>query len=245
MITVSNRASSRAVLWEVLAPVVRWPLRSPMRFVGSIAAMCLAVLMISGGSEEPSQSGTDDAAATTAGREPAGAPLLGPVGVAPQQLPLPIGALEQAETPSDPLMDEPGDPVADDPGDPSTDEPGPAKAPSVATDRARAFMKAWANPDLSAKKWRAGVAPFADPVLAEGFAKTDPNNVPASKVNGIKPLEVTDQSIVYRVGTDAGDMRLVMTSDGITWWVSELTPGRDLTAPHSHDEDSHDDGVEG
>lgn len=40
----SNRIGTGGVLWEVVAPVVRWPLWSPVRFFATLAALFLALV---------------------------------------------------------------------------------------------------------------------------------------------------------------------------------------------------------
>lgn len=62
------RPSTRGVLWEVIAPVVRWPLRSPARLIGTIVAgivlMC-AVGRLDGGQDTAPEPATSSTSSTS------------------------------------------------------------------------------------------------------------------------------------------------------------------------------------
>ena len=182
-------------MWsEILRPILRWPLRSPLRLLASVAA---ALVLIFGlGSLNRQDDDTRPAAQTTSSTQtrPQGA---GPSG--------------QSTAGGASLLDE--------------DEEEAPEPPAIAAQRAAAFLTAWARPAIPAEQWRADLAPFADPLLAQGLALTDPVNVPASRVEDSgKLVRAATRSALYDFATDAGTVRVTMTSDGIAWWVSEVTP---------------------
>jgi hypothetical protein len=62
--------TTRGLLWEMVAPAVRWPLRSPMRFFGSLFTVLLLLALVSRLSASPStptDAGVGEATPTSAG----------------------------------------------------------------------------------------------------------------------------------------------------------------------------------
>lgn len=98
-----------------------------------------------------------------------------------------------------------------------------------AADRAVAFMRAFARPDLSAEEWHAGIAGFMSDQGAEMFAYVDPANVPASQVTGepeVLEEESTGTLAQLHVPTDAGTYLVTLTrvNQGDQWLVEYADP---------------------
>ena len=101
-------------------------------------------------------------------------------------------------------------------------------AAAEAGDRAVAFLRAFARPDLPAEDWHAGLTGFMTPEAAELFAYVDPANVPATQVTGT-PAVSPGGSVylaVVQVPTDAGTYRVTLTrtAAGQPWLVTYADP---------------------
>lgn len=183
-------------MWsEILRPILRWPLRSPLRLLASIAAVLVLIFGLGslnrqGGNTRPIAQATATTDEQSGADQPSGQDSGGGA-----------GGLDEDE------------------------EEAAPEPPAIAVQRAAAFLTAWARPTVPADQWRADLAPFVDPLLAQGLALTDPVNVPASRVVDAGTLvRSATRSALYDFATDAGTVQVTMTSDGITWWVSEVTP---------------------
>jgi len=87
------------------------------------------------------------------------------------------------------------------------------------------FTRAWADHTKAQAVWLAQVRRYADPEYADGLSKTDPRNVPATKVTGAPhPVAVYAFSASIEVPTDAGTMVVALISDGHAWRVTSILP---------------------
>ena len=104
-----------------------------------------------------------------------------------------------------------------------TDGPAPAAALTAAA----VFAAAWARPDLDQATWYGTVGPLAIPGFAAKLATVDPQRVPASSVTGPPSAEsATTTTIVARVPTDAGLLRVTCRDVDGHWLVTDLDLSR-------------------
>ncbi|MCK6210559.1 hypothetical protein KZX45_08385 [Georgenia sp. EYE_87] len=174
---------------------------TPRRTVGIVAAVA-AILTAAG------------CAATPAEPQPAAAPA------APSSAPA-TSSSRPTDEPMEELTGHEQDPI----GPPPTwDE----TAAEEAADRAVAFMRAFARPDLTAQEWHAGIAGLMTTTGVETFAYVDPAAVPATTVtDGGEVLDTGSASLAeVRVGTDAGPYLVTLTRTGATdpWLVEYADP---------------------
>ena len=222
-----SRRQTQGVLWDVVAPWVRWPLYSPRRLFGVVAALVLAIVLWQALSE--ASTGTESSSTST------GVPAAAPGGssttpsatdpaVSPSAVTSPAGAL--ATRPVSP---------APEPTGPATGTPGPAvpAVPSGAQEAASGFVTAWARPSVPAQQWLAGVQGYLAPELERSMSYTDPTRIPASKVIGAARMvhllpDATGAS--FEVPTDAGAMRVEVVLVEGRWLASDVAPAA-VTAP--------------
>lgn len=104
-------------------------------------------------------------------------------------------------------------------------------AAADAQERAVAFMRAFARPDLPAEEWFQGISGLMTDNGAQLFAHVDPVNVPASEVTGQgQVLENVSPSLAeVHVETDAGVYLVTLSrvSDGDPWLVEYADPVQD------------------
>lgn len=200
-----SRPTSRGILWEVLAPVVRWPLYSPARLLTVLAVVAAVVLVlprVAGPGEGPPAASPAASATASPGSSPG------------DQRDSPDGPSPSTTTPA--------------PGG-SSSPPGP-DLPAAATTAATTFLTSWARPAVPQRSWYAALAPLATPDLAQGLAVTDPRNVPATRVTGpLEPEEVSPNltaptSVVFVAATDAGAVAVTVTLTGSAWLVAHVAP---------------------
>lgn len=200
----STLRSSRSILWEVAAPVVRWPMRSPVRLGGTLAALLVVLWIFShvGGGQ-----GSASAASTSVSLSTSMASATSPV-----------AASSTSVSPS---------------GSASTPAPGPTAATggpvsvSLAQTRMTAFMEAWvATKGKTAAQWRKGMERYEDEALRAGMRYASPSRVPAHKLTGQVKTSIVQggQGATGLVPTDAGTMFVSAVSDGSTWWVVDVEP---------------------
>jgi hypothetical protein len=151
-------------MWEVLAPIVRWPLYSPARFIAVVVVALAAVFVVG----EVNDDASPPAAAVSA------SPTANPEDASPSSSTTSTDAVSEDSAATDELSVDPAD---DDPS-------------AAAADAAAAFVAAWARPDLEAKAWAAGVRPLATSELwSTGLKLTDPSSTPEVTVRG-EPRQV-------------------------------------------------------
>lgn len=199
-------------MWHIFGPIARWPLHSPLRLLGVVAA-AIAVIMILGavnnrGSGPDPVGGSTPTATLTQGVE-----------VEPAPTPVPTAAPTDAADGTDAGGGSMGGTDVFS-GDPATGSPVLAAQQAAAE-----FVAAWARPDLDAPSWQAGLAPHATPELLAVLADTDPANVPAVTVSG-QPVEVATnaEAGVFDVPTTGDFVRVhVQLVDG-TWRATDIEP---------------------
>jgi hypothetical protein len=203
-------------MWELLAPIVRWPLYSPTRFVTVVLVTLVGVFLvgqINGDHDEATgRAGPEHPASRDFGEPPTSA--TSPATTVPYPSPASVGALSRDDqgTNTDALS---VDPAADDPS-------------AAAADAAAAFVAAWARPDLDAKAWAAGVRPLAtDELWTSGLSQTDPSRAPQVTVRG-EPRQVAmnAEEGVFDVPTTGAWVRVhvSLAAGDDAWLVSSVEP---------------------
>ncbi len=87
------------------------------------------------------------------------------------------------------------------------------------------YVRLWARPTLDPKAWHSGVQPMATPTYAQLLAHTDPTRVPAHAVTGSPLLVSADTTtVVADVPTDAGLIRVTVTSTSGRWLIDDARP---------------------
>jgi hypothetical protein len=193
-------------MWEVLAPIVRWPLYSPARFAAVVIGALVAVLIAG---EINDGSGPH---ATTS--RPAPSIVVPQHSTPPPSTGSATASSGDASAATEQLSVDPAD------GNPS----------AAAADTAAAFVAAWARPDLDADEWTAGVRPLVTTELwSTGLSMTDPASTPAVTVRG-EPRQVgmNAEEAVFDVPTSGARVRIHLTrgADEGAWLVSGVEPVR-------------------
>ena len=146
----SRRTATSGLLWEALAPAVRWPLHSPRRLAALLAALIALVWVIVAvrGSAAADPASTSPATSSSAASTspPATSSASGPVASGPSSTGAPIP------------------PTA-------TSSPSPGEV-------AVRFVTVWARPELPVEAWQADVIPLATPTFAAQLRTVLPANVP-------------------------------------------------------------------
>lgn len=191
-------------MWDVLAPIVRWPLYSPRRFIGVVIVAFVTVFMLG--------EINDGSRADVAAPGPA-SPSVVPARPSPPASAMPAAvASGDASAATDALSVDPAD------EDPS----------AAAADSAAAFVAAWARPDLDADAWAAGVRPLVTTDLwSTGLNMTVPSSTPAVTVRG-EPRQVAmnPEGAVLDVPTTGPWVRVHVVhvpAEG-KWLVSDVEP---------------------
>ncbi|MBO3102215.1 hypothetical protein [Cellulomonas fengjieae] len=190
-------------MWEAIAPIIRWPLYSPRRFVAVVIAALIGVFVIGEINDEPSEPTSTPGAASLVTSTGAASP--------------PPSATPTSTVPSDAS---------------ATDElsvdPAEHDRSAAAADAAAAFVAAWARPDLDTKAWAVGVRPLATSELwTTGLSLTDPSRTPEVTVRG-EPRQVAmnAEEGVLDVPTTGPWVRVhvVPGPSGDRWLVSRVEP---------------------
>lgn len=212
-------------MWELIAPILRWPLYSPRRLI-SIVVLVVAAVVVAG------ELNGDDTAPAVADEAPveSASPNTDNTQSEADSTSTPSPSTQQeitwpdtSPTPQDDA--EPGDEAGHTDalsGDPAADNPSLAAA-----DAATAFVAAWARPDLERAAWEAGVRPLVTPELwAAGLGDTDPANTPEVTVAG-EPVQVAinAEEGVFDVPTTGPWVRVhVALTDDSTWLAARVEP---------------------
>lgn len=191
--------SNKAVLWDVLAPVVRWPLRSRTRAALVAVAVVAVVVMGTRLSATGSTDGSE-AAAT------------------PSQTSSESSAAESSATPPETDSSSTSDEAEEEDG------ATPTTAPRKALDLGRMFGEAWGNTKgVTADQWRSRLIPLADPYLAQNLAAMYPGS--PSTVKSVKSTTWDETGGVVTVETSSGSLDLELVTDHEGYLVSIITPG--------------------
>ena len=216
-----NRRQTHGVLWDVVAPWVRWPLHSPRRLLTVLAALVLAITLwhavaeaASGPTSPTGPGGVQPTAAASSAADLPASPTAGSDAGPPPASTVPSDAPNAA--PAETAGSAPGSPVSAVPPVP----PGSGEA-------ARGFVTAWAHPDLPAEEWLAGVRGYLTPELERAMSYTDPAAIPSKQVIG--PAEMVQAqpdgaAASFDVPTDAGPVRVDLALLQGRWLVTDIVP---------------------
>ncbi|WP_285690004.1 hypothetical protein [Actinoplanes sp. NBRC 103695] len=87
------------------------------------------------------------------------------------------------------------------------------------------YVRLWARPTLGDTAWRNALQPIVTPAYARQLAATDPAQIPAHAVTGSPRLVSADTDVVVAdVRTDAGLIRVTVTSTGGRWLIDNASP---------------------
>lgn len=216
----SRRMSNRGVLWEVVAPVARWPLYSPLR-LGALVGVLLVALMLLGRVNGGGGAPLTAAVPSTSPAQPAAA----------TGTPEPEQGSSTSTTPSSSTPEVPTEQVAP---PPVTGKAAQSLTAPEAKDVGNRFMRAWVDKGKPADEWRKALRPLVAPSLADQYAGVTPEAVPARRVTG--PVQVVSASeegdvVELRAPTDAGPVRLGVSSDRAGRWVVVTVEPADEPAP--------------
>ncbi len=202
-----SRVTSRGILWEVLAPVIRWPLRSPARLATVVGAVFLVLVLsarLGSGdtpmSPDPSQSPSTSGSSTLVQSSPS-----------------------SSAVPSSTVV---GTPVA-------SPTAAAVALPPAASAAATSFLTAWARPNVAQADWFAALKPLSTPDLGAGLARTDPRNVPVLTVTGdfeareVSPNLAAPTRAVLVADTTTGLIAVTVVLQGKAWLVQQIAPYED------------------
>ena len=218
-----NGAQTRGVLWDVIAPWVRWPVHSPRRLFTVLAGNVILVVLwhvapeaapttessatatpaVSSASAAPSPSATagqapvvSPCAQVTSGGHPDTSSSVAASGL--------TGATMAADGgPTDPIL------------------------PAGSAEAAQAFVTAWARPELPAGQWLAGVRGYLAPELERSMSYTDPSQIDATKVTGpARMIRVLPDGTAasFEVPTDAGATLVELALVKGRWLATDIVP---------------------
>lgn len=217
-----SKTSSRGVLWEVIAPVVRWPLHSPLRLVlvivGALTAMCLLGAIGDIGDEEADQ--TSSSSTSSSSTSSTSSASTSPTS--------PSSSSSSSSSTSEPRTDH-------DHGSESTEElrarakaaaPAVKVASSLADDLEK-YRKA------SKAVWWKKVQPSLSKNGEKQLRSKSPSGVGFTKVTGKPRLLVTEVDMGPRyvnvgVPTDKGTYLFLVERTGKSWGVASVSK---LTGP--------------
>lgn len=202
---MARRAPHSGVVWQVVAPWVRWPLASPRRLGGVLlgaVAVIIALSMVNGhgqsGSASPARgvSAVDEIASAPSGTTPT-AGLTTSAGL--------TQATQQA-TGTDAGVDS---------------VPAGLSKPDAAANQ---FVVLWARPDEPQPSWSQALKPLATDGFARQLSTVLPLNVPARKVTGTHAPVVNGGSASVLVNTDIGTVRVDLVRATAGWRVDSIAP---------------------
>jgi hypothetical protein len=208
-------------MWHIFGPLVRWPLHSPLRLLGVVAAAVVAVMLLGALNDRgPASAQTGDGPTASATPSVTQAPSA-------TASPTPGTAADGSGFPGEGTDGTGGDAAGGtDAGTDAVSADPTQDAPVLAAQQAAAeFVAAWARPDLDRAAWQAGLAGHATPELLQSLADTDPANVPAVTVSG-QPVEVAAnaEAGVFDVPTTGQFVRVhVQLVDG-AWLATDVEP---------------------
>lgn len=213
-----KRRPTSGLLWEVIAPWVRWPLHSPRRLFTIVTVIVLAFAGWHAlAAATPRAASTSSAAGLEAG-ERGGSSTGGsftPTAGRPTSASA-IGAASAAPTTATPAQ------TATPAGKGATPE-----VPAGSGEAAEGFVTAWARPSLTTEQWLAGVRGYVAPTLQQALSYTDPAKIPASHVTGPSRMVhvVPDGTAAsFDIPTNAGPVRVGVALLTGRWLVTDIVP---------------------
>jgi hypothetical protein len=205
-------------MWHFLAPIVRWPLWSPWRLIGVVAAALTLVMIIgefNSDDQAPAAEPTTTSASSTSLTDPtaSGSPSASPSGAPDGMSPAPSSSAPSNASAGG--------------TDAFSDDPAETNAAAAAAESAASFVSAWARPDRNFKAWSAEVKPKVTTEAWKGLSTTNPANTPKVAVSG-EPVEVAinAEEAVFDVPTTGDFVRVHLALNGDTgaWLVSSVEP---------------------
>lgn len=209
-------------MWNLIKPVVRWPLRSPLRLLGVVVVIAALILTVGAlrKSDAPATATVTTAAPSTT----------------PTPTPSKTASMWDTPTPSpSPLLPGQTDPGADvdsfegrDEGVAGLDAGSAELVAMAAADAAVAYVTAWAHPDRTQTDWLAGLAPYVTARHYEELKTVDPANTANIQVTG-PPIERAmyrdSASLIVPTTGDYISVYLIVDPAGI-WLVTNAEPTR-------------------
>ncbi|MGW5237853.1 hypothetical protein ACWEOW_02870 [Monashia sp. NPDC004114] len=215
-----NQRQTRGVLWDVIAPWVRWPLHSPRRLFAVLGGV--VVLMVlwhvasrAAATTQPTASATSAAVTSTAAPSTPSDTAPAP---ASTMTAMPTGTLP-GTTPSASVGTSPAGGNPSDPTDPAV--------PAGSAEAAQGFVTAWARPSLPADQWLSGVRGYVAPELERSMSYTDPARIDATTVTGpARMVHVLPDgsAATFEVPTDAGATRVELALVKGRWLATDIVP---------------------
>lgn len=195
------------MLRELLAPLWRWPLQSPRRFVAVV--MLVAASLGGVGIARVAAHRSTDRTAT-------GAPKMTSVAAARTHSPA-------ATTPPTDRPTERTPTPAAITNDPDISSVAASHAAQLV---AVSFVRTWANhTGVPRSTWQGRVARYADPEFTSELKTVAPDNVPASEVTGpAHATSVRPSAATVAVPTNAGWQDVALVNDGHAWQVTGILP---------------------
>jgi hypothetical protein len=175
--------TTRGLLWELLAPIVRWPMYSPKRLVAVLVGLTVAVFVIGKVSSDP------------------------------------LSVAQTAASSISPTVSSTVSPAATS----STEASDPVPT-SDALQVARAFVKAWAQPQLSPNAWWRQVSRYTDEGFGQALGSTNPAQVPATRLRSVRLVSQEGDRAEVNVRTDGPTVRVLLVKDDSRWQVVNLLP---------------------
>lgn len=223
------RNSNSGVIWQVIAPWVRWPLASPRRLAVVLLGIVAMLLTISTVNSRRANSEGAPAAPSSASVTAAatGDTTSDALGSAPSATSLATTAPSTSTPTSGSAA--PVVPVTP----PDTASPATDTAQGIAMQ----FVRLWARPDVAQPAWGQALAPLATTGYATELGTVLPSNVPAHRVTAVVAQSSSTAAgsgvtASVTVGTDAGTVKVMVTQEpGQIWRVQSIAP--DQLTPNS------------
>lgn len=222
---MADRVTSRGVLWEVIAPIVRWPLHSPLRFtlvvIGTITALCLlgSLGRAGGGQAEPAASSSSTSETSSS---PGGTSSSSPSSSSPSPSPS-SSSTSSARADSSEW------------GASQEERERAEPAVKVAGQLARDLVD---HRKSSREKWWKAISPHLSKTGQKQMKQLSPGKVGFTKLTGDPGLLVTDvemgeQYTNVAVPTDKGTYLFLVEATGDKSWqvasISKMAPAGDVT----------------
>lgn len=197
--------TTRGVLWELLAPIVRWPMYSPTRFalvVTGVLALVIGIGQVTG--DEPGSPAATETTGTTITASPTATAE-----------PSPSTSSSEEETSREA---------------PSEATPRAAEKPPAPSTRqqvkvlARRFAEAYTATDQPRESWLQALRPLVTPELAEALRTVDPANIELGKVLRVQVAGVSEIAGAVEVRAARGRLDVELAYSGTRWQVTRVQP---------------------
>lgn len=201
---MARRSSNSGVIWHVIAPWVRWPLRSPARLAMVLVGMTLVVIVASNVTHRGDSADAVPAVTPASDTGTTASPLgRTSTSTSTSTAPAPSSATTAA-------------------GQPEATEGAPAgNTPETV---ASEFVTLWARPDVTQPSWSQALRPMATQAYGQQLITVLPVNVPARSVTGASPAAVAGTQASVVVTTNVGTVRVALTEAAEGWRVDSVSP---------------------